>query len=164
MASMNDDKNTGKGAAEEPAPEPDGASSAGAASYDPTIYQRPHPDERGGKTKKGGATKPRDKGAAAPTDKDKDSKSKDNERLLLLLLQQRRSLLVLTIQVMTQTRRTVLTWSRRPMPALSLCVAGAGEEGVPPTRRAEARVRAVMAIFTWHAMKRMVRRTKILWI
>ena len=44
-----------KGAAEEPEPEPDGASSsssssssAAAALYDPSIYQRPHPDERGG--------------------------------------------------------------------------------------------------------------------
>ena len=38
-----------KGAAEEPEPEPDDASStAAAASYEPTIYQRPHPDDRGG--------------------------------------------------------------------------------------------------------------------
>ena len=49
MASMNNEENKGKGAAEEPEPEPDGASSApAAASYDPTIYQRPHPDDRGG--------------------------------------------------------------------------------------------------------------------
>ena len=49
MASMNNEENKGKGAAEEPEPEPDDASSTpGAASYDPTIYQRPHPDDRGG--------------------------------------------------------------------------------------------------------------------
>ena len=35
-----------QGAAEEPEPEPDdAASTTGAASYDPTIYQRPHPDD-----------------------------------------------------------------------------------------------------------------------
>ena len=45
MASMNNEENKGKGAAEEPEPEPDDASSnPGAASYDPTIYQRPHPE------------------------------------------------------------------------------------------------------------------------
>ena len=49
MASMNNKGNKGKGAAEEPAPEPDDASSTpGAPSYDPTIYQRPHPDDHGG--------------------------------------------------------------------------------------------------------------------
>ena len=64
MASMNNEENKNKGAAEEPEPEPDDASSTpGAASYDPTIYQRPHPDDRGGGggKKTGGATKPRDK-------------------------------------------------------------------------------------------------------
>ena len=37
-----------KGAAEEPEPEPDGASSSppSAASYDPSVYQPPHPDDR----------------------------------------------------------------------------------------------------------------------
>ena len=49
MASMNNEENKGKGAAEEPEPEPgDASSTRGAASYDPTIYQRPHPDDRGG--------------------------------------------------------------------------------------------------------------------
>ena len=47
------------GAAEEPEPEPDDASSSPpAASYDPSIYQRPHPDDRtggGGGGKKGAA-------------------------------------------------------------------------------------------------------------
>ena len=42
-------KSDGKGAAEEPQPEPDGSrSSSTAASYDPTVFQRPHPDDRGG--------------------------------------------------------------------------------------------------------------------
>ena len=37
------------GAAEEPKPEPGGSlSSTTTASYDPTIYQRPHPNDRGG--------------------------------------------------------------------------------------------------------------------
>ena len=48
------------GAAEEPGPEPDGSlsSSSTIASYDPTVFQRPHPDDRGGANdkarKKGG--------------------------------------------------------------------------------------------------------------
>ena len=61
-----------QGAAEEPEPEPDDASSNPAvASYDPTIYQRPHPDDRGGgggdgkkgvaTTKADGKTKTKDK-------------------------------------------------------------------------------------------------------
>ena len=67
-----------QGAAEEPGPEPDDASSTGAAaSYDPADYQKPHPDDRGGGgggdgKKKGGATKPRGKAKAAATDKAKD--------------------------------------------------------------------------------------------
>ena len=63
-----------KGAAEEPEPEPDDASStAPAASYDPADYQKPHPDDRRGDGggKKGGATKPRGKAKAAPTEKAK---------------------------------------------------------------------------------------------
>ena len=79
MASMNK-KNKGKGAAEEPEPEPDDASSSStpaAASYDSTIYQRPHPDDRGG----GGGVDGK-KGTAAATKaggktKDK-AKSKDD--------------------------------------------------------------------------------------
>ena len=38
-----------KGAAEEPGPEQDGSlssSSSSTASYDPTVFQRPHPDDR----------------------------------------------------------------------------------------------------------------------
>ena len=42
-------KSDGKGAAEEPQPEPGGSLSASStASYDPTVFQRPHPDDRGG--------------------------------------------------------------------------------------------------------------------
>ena len=42
-------KDDGKGAAEEPGPEPfDSLSSSTTASYDPTVFQRPHPDDRGG--------------------------------------------------------------------------------------------------------------------
>ena len=39
-----------KGAAEEPGPEPGDSlsSSSTTASYDPTVFQRPHPDDRGG--------------------------------------------------------------------------------------------------------------------
>ena len=75
MASMNNEENKGKGAAEEPEPEPDDVSSSStpaAASYDPTIYQRPHPDDRGGgggggkkgiaATKAGGKTNDKTKG------------------------------------------------------------------------------------------------------
>ena len=86
MASMKKD-NKGKGAAEEPEPERDGASSTlAAASYDPTIYQRPHPDDRGrggggggdgGDGKKGGATKIRGKAKAVPTEI-KGGKGKDD--------------------------------------------------------------------------------------
>ena len=37
------------GAAEEPEPEPGGPLlSSSTASYDPTVFQRPHPDDRGG--------------------------------------------------------------------------------------------------------------------
>ena len=73
MASMNNEGNKGKGAAEEPEPD-DASSAAGAASYDPSIYQRPHPDDRGGGDgkKKSGATKPRGKSKEAdPKDKGK---------------------------------------------------------------------------------------------
>ena len=36
------------GAAEEPEPEPGGSlPSSTTASYDPTVFQRPHPDDRG---------------------------------------------------------------------------------------------------------------------
>ena len=61
-----------KGAAEEPAPEqdvslsPSCSSSTTTASYDPTVFQRPHPDDRGGadakpRKKDGGEGKPKTK-------------------------------------------------------------------------------------------------------
>ena len=64
----------GKGAAEEPQPEPEGASSSpSTASYDPTVFQRPHPDDRGGADgKKGGGGKAKAKGKT----KTKDGKGK----------------------------------------------------------------------------------------
>ena len=60
----------GKGAAEEFESEPDDASSTlAAASYDPTIYQRPHPDDRGGGMNSQG--KPRKEGGGEGNDKSK---------------------------------------------------------------------------------------------
>ena len=80
-ASMNNE-NKLPSAAEEPEPEPDDAASAtGATSYDPTIYQRPHPDDRGGGKKGAAATKARgktmDKGKAKDKAKGK-AKAKDD--------------------------------------------------------------------------------------
>ena len=72
MATTNNSARTGRGAAEEPEPEPGDSvsSSSTTTSYDPTVFQRPHPDDRGagGKTRCG-------KGSAKPDaleDKDKD--------------------------------------------------------------------------------------------
>ena len=67
-------KSESKGAAEEPEPEPDGSlPSSSTASYDPTVFQRPHPDDRGGadggKPRKGG-------GKAKAQAKTKDGKGK----------------------------------------------------------------------------------------
>ena len=79
-ASTNNEENKGKGAAEEPEPEPepdDASTTPGAASYDPTIYQRPHPDDRGGgggDGKKGAATK----AGGKTKDKDKTKDKKDD--------------------------------------------------------------------------------------
>ena len=60
-------KNDGKGAAEEPDSESEGSlpSSTTTTAYDPTVFQRPHPDDRGG----GGNGKPRksDGGEGKPT-------------------------------------------------------------------------------------------------
>ena len=60
-----DNMSSSKGAAEEPKPEPDDASSSSprAASYDPSIYQPAHPDDRSGGSgkKKSAVTKPRTK-------------------------------------------------------------------------------------------------------
>ena len=71
-------KNDGKGAAEEPEPEPGGSlSSTTTASYDPTVFQRPHPDDRGsadGTPRKKGDGKVKSKDKAQG--KTKDSKGK----------------------------------------------------------------------------------------
>ena len=69
------------GAAEEPEPELDHASlAASRASYDPTDYQRPHPDDDGGGggKKKGGAAKARGKAAAKDKAKDENGKGEDD--------------------------------------------------------------------------------------
>ena len=59
-------KSDGKGAAEEPAPGPDDAGPpSSATSYDPTVFQRPHPADcagGGGKPRKGGGGKAKAKG------------------------------------------------------------------------------------------------------
>ena len=74
MAS-NRSKSEGKGAAEEPQPEPNNSlSSSSTASYDPTVFQRPHPDDRGGADgtpRKKGDGKSKDKAKAQGNDKDK---------------------------------------------------------------------------------------------
>ena len=66
-----------KGAAEEPKPEPDDASSSSprAASYDPSIYQPAHPDDRGGGSgkKKSAVTKPRTKSTKTAKSKTEDT-------------------------------------------------------------------------------------------
>ena len=67
---------SGKGAAEEPEPGPDGSvSSSTTASYDPTVFQRPHPDDRAGGNGNG---KPRKKGDGADNSKAK-VKTKSND-------------------------------------------------------------------------------------
>ena len=80
MMSAKASKSDGKGAAEEPEPEPEDSSlspSSTAASYDPTVFQRPHPDDRaaadGTPRKKGdGKAKSKDKAQG----KTKDGKGK----------------------------------------------------------------------------------------
>ena len=53
------EKNDSKGAAEELEPDPEGSlPSSATTAYDPTVFQRPHPDDRGG----GGNGKPRKTG------------------------------------------------------------------------------------------------------
>ena len=69
MASSNRSKSDGKGAAEEPQPEPNNSlPSSTTASYDPTVFQRPHPDDRGDADGNG---KPRKKGDGAENSKAK---------------------------------------------------------------------------------------------
>ena len=69
-------KSDGKGAAEEPEPEAnDALSSTTTASYDPTVFQRPHPDDRGGAD-----GTPRKKGHGKVKSKDKaQGKTKDGK-------------------------------------------------------------------------------------
>ena len=61
MASEEESEN---GAAEEPEPEPGPPSGSAPPSYDPRVYQPPHPDDRadGTPTKKGGGSKGKGKG------------------------------------------------------------------------------------------------------
>ena len=78
MASTNNSASTGRGAAEEPEPEPGesvSSSSTATASYDPTVFQRPHPDDRGG----GGNGKPRKTDGGEGKPKTKDGKAKDGK-------------------------------------------------------------------------------------
>ena len=69
---------SGKGAAEEPGSEADGSvSSSTTTSYDLTVFQRPHPDDRAGGNGNG---KPRKKGDGADNSKAKaKTKSKDGK-------------------------------------------------------------------------------------
>ena len=62
-------KSDGKGAAEEPEPPPDDAGPpSSAASYDPSVFQRPHPADRGGgdgKARKEGGGKAKAQGESS---------------------------------------------------------------------------------------------------
>ena len=69
-------KNDGKGAAEEPDSESEGSlPSSTTASYDPTVFQRPHPDDRGG----GGNGKPRKTDGGEGKPKTKDGEAEDGK-------------------------------------------------------------------------------------
>ena len=61
---MASEEESEKGAAEEPEPEPGPPSGSTPPSYDPRVYQPPHPDDRadGTPTKKGGGSKGKGKG------------------------------------------------------------------------------------------------------
>ena len=75
-SSQSSAKNDGKGAAEEPDSEPEGSlPSSTTASYDPTVFQRPHPDDRGG----GGNGKPRKTDGGEGKPKTKDGQAKDGK-------------------------------------------------------------------------------------
>ena len=76
-------KSDGKGAAEEPEPPPDDAGPpSSATSYDPTVFQRPHPADRGG-----GDSKPRKGGgkAKAKGESNHDGKAKSKGKGVLSL-------------------------------------------------------------------------------
>ena len=68
-------KSDGKGAAEEVEVEPDDAGPpSSATSYDPTVFQRPHPADRGGgdgKPRKEGGGKAKAQGEGKTNDKNK---------------------------------------------------------------------------------------------
>ena len=80
-------KSDGKGAAEEPQPEPNNSlSSSTTASYDPTVFQRPHPDDRGGADgtpRKKGDGKVKSKTKAHGKTKDGEGETKGKFRLSL---------------------------------------------------------------------------------
>ena len=76
---FNNAASEGKGAAEEPE-RAQVASSAVAASYDPTVFQRPHPDDRGGAD----GCKPRKKDGGDGKPKTKDGKARDGKGALSL--------------------------------------------------------------------------------
>ena len=71
-------KSDGEGAAEEPEPEPDEAGPpSSTASYDPGVFQRPHPADRGGgdgKPRKGGGK------AKAKGESNDESNAKDKSK------------------------------------------------------------------------------------
>ena len=78
-------KSDGKGAAEEPEPPPDDAGPrSSAASYDPTVFQRPHPADRGGAGGKArGGGKAKAQGESNDKDKDKSKNGKGKGALSL---------------------------------------------------------------------------------
>ena len=75
-------KSDGKGAAEEGEVEPepgDAGPPSSAASYDPSVFQRPHPADRGGgdgKPRKGGGGKAKAQGESSDKEKGKNGKGK----------------------------------------------------------------------------------------
>ena len=75
-SSQSSAKNDGKGAAEEPDSESEGSlPSSTTTAYDPTVFQRPHPDDRGG----GGNGKPRKTDGGEGKPKTKDGQAKDGK-------------------------------------------------------------------------------------
>ena len=73
-------KSDGKGAAEEPELEPgDAGLPSSGAWYDPSVFQRPHPADRGGgdgKPRKGGGGKAKAQGESSDKEKGKNGKGK----------------------------------------------------------------------------------------
>ena len=76
-SSQSSAKNDGKGAAEEPDSESEGSlPSSTTTAYDPTVFQRPHPDDRAGG---GGNGKPRKTDGGEGKPKTKDGEAKDGK-------------------------------------------------------------------------------------